>query len=86
MFIMVLLFNSELEGYIMISIKKIYNFYVSGFFNMTLGKTLWKVILIKLAIIFLFINFFILDKNFTTEYKTQDAKINFVYKNLIGEK
>jgi len=70
----------------MISIKKIYNFYISGFFNMTLGKTLWKVILIKLAIIFLFINFFILDKNFTTEYKTQDAKINFVYENLIGEK
>ena len=29
-------------------IRNIYYFYLQGFKNMTLGKTLWKIIIIKL--------------------------------------
>lgn len=78
--------SNKLKGTVMISIKKIYYFYFSGFKRMTLGKTLWKVVFIKLAVIFLLLNYFIHDKSFTTEYKTENEKINFVYENLIGEK
>lgn len=66
----------------MFIIKKIYNFYINGFRNMTIGKTLWKIIFIKLLIIFIFLNYFIHDKSLKTEYKTYDEKVDFVFKNL----
>jgi hypothetical protein len=69
----------------MLNIKNIYSFYINGFKNMTIGKTLWKLILIKLLVIFLFLNYFIHDKSLNTEYKTYDEKIDFVYKNLTKE-
>ncbi|MDE6139444.1 MAG: DUF4492 domain-containing protein [Alistipes sp.] len=34
------------------TVKKIARFYVDGFRNMTVGRTLWIIILIKLAVIF----------------------------------
>ncbi|MDY0121721.1 MAG: DUF4492 domain-containing protein [Sulfurimonas sp.] len=64
------------------SIKAIYFFYRDGFKNMTVGKTLWKIIFIKLAVILLFLKYVIHDTNFKTEYQTEDAKVNFVYENL----
>ena len=69
----------------MLNIKNIYSFYINGFKNMTIGKTLWKLILIKLLLIFLFLNYFIHDKSLNTEYKTYDEKVDFVYKNLTKE-
>lgn len=67
-------------------IKNIYYFYLNGFRNMTLGKTLWKIIFVKILIIMFFLNHFIHDKSFKSEYKTQEEKIDFVYKNLTNEK
>ena len=64
------------------SLQGIFRFYYDGFRNMTVGKTLWKIILIKLAVILLFLKYFVHDKNFKTEYKTYDEKVNFVYENL----
>ena len=52
---------------------------------MTLGKTLWKIIIIKLIVILIFLKFFVHDKSFKTEYKTYDEKVDFVYKNLTSE-
>ncbi|MAD42415.1 DUF4492 domain-containing protein [Poseidonibacter lekithochrous] len=66
----------------MLNLKNIYSFYINGFKNMTIGKTLWKLILIKLLVIFLFLNYFVHDKSLKTEYKTYDEKVDFVYKNL----
>lgn len=40
-------------------LKNIVRFYVQGFANMTLGKTLWKIIFIKLLVIFIVLKFFI---------------------------
>ena len=68
-----------------LNIKHIYFFYLNGFKNMTVGKTLWKLILIKLLVIFIFLNYFVHDKSLKTEYKTYDEKVDFVYKNLTKE-
>jgi hypothetical protein len=63
-------------------IRGIYNFYVDGFRDMKIGNTLWRLILIKLAIIFMFVKIFIHDKSLHSEYKSDEAKSEFVYKNL----
>lgn len=70
----------------MITIKNIYNLYIDGFRSMTLGRTLWRVVLLKLAVILIFLNYFIHDRTLTSEYKTENQKIDFVYNNLIGVK
>jgi len=70
----------------MINIRFIYNLYVEGFRNMTVGKTLWKIIFVKLAIILIFLKYVTHDKNFKSEYKTEQEKTNFVYENLIFQK
>ena len=63
----------------------IYTLYKEGFTNLTIGRTLWKIIFIKLIIILVFLNFFIYDKNLKTEYITEEKKIDFVLQNLIKE-
>ena len=67
----------------MIKISNIYNFYIDGFRNMTVGKTLWKIIFVKLAIILVFLNYVTHDKKFKNEYTTNDERTQFVYENLI---
>ena len=64
---------------------KILKFYAHGFASMKLGKTLWAVILIKLFIIFVLLKFFILDENLDSKFKTDQEKIDFIYKNLTKE-
>lgn len=64
------------------TISNIYYFYLDGFKNMTIGKVLWKIILIKLFVIIIFLNYFVHDKSLKTEYKTYEEKVDFVYKNL----
>ena len=56
----------------MSTIKNIYKFYLDGFNNMKLGKTLWKIVIIKLLVILIFLNYFINNKSLKTEYKTYD--------------
>jgi len=70
----------------MININKIYNFYLDGFKNMKIGVTLWKIIFIKLTVIFVFLNYFVHDKSINTEYKSFQSKSNYVYHNLINKK
>jgi hypothetical protein len=68
----------------MLSIKSILNFYVNGFKNMKIGKTLWKVIFIKLFLIFVILNYFIYDKSIDSEFLNDEEKAEYVYKNLKG--
>lgn len=60
----------------------IYRLYYDGFKNMNLGKTLWKVIIIKIIIILVIIKGITHDKSLGSEFKAQKAKSDFVYKNL----
>lgn len=69
----------------MISLKNLFIFYLDGFQNMKIGKSLWKIIIVKLLIILIFLNYFVYDKSIKTEFKTADEKSNFVYENLKGK-
>jgi hypothetical protein len=55
----------------MFIIKRIFNFYYEGFKNMTWGKSVWLIILIKLFIFFFVLKIFffpdILKKNFSSD-------------------
>jgi len=59
---------------------RFFKFYQDGFRRMTVGKTLWKIIIIKLIImfgvlkIFFFPNF--LNTNFSTDQQRADHVIN----------
>jgi hypothetical protein len=51
-------------------LKQVAHFYLDGFRSMVLGRTLWKIILIKLAILLMLANFILpnyLNKNFSTD-------------------
>ncbi len=65
---------------------QIFNFYKEGFKNLTLGKTLWKIIFIKLFVMFIILKLFIFDVNFNSAFKNDNEKSNFVIENLIKEK
>ncbi|QOG11897.1 DUF4492 domain-containing protein [Arcobacter sp. FWKO B] len=65
-------------------ITQTYRMYIDGFKNMTVGKTLWKIVFIKLLVILVFLKFFVHDKTFKTEYQTFEAKSEFVSNNLQG--
>jgi hypothetical protein len=63
-------------------IIRILYFYLDGFRKMTLGRTLWKVIIIKLIIMFGVLKLFFfpdfLDSNFTSDRQ----KADYVFKQI----
>lgn len=65
-------------------IKKIVDFYIAGFKSMTVGKTLWIIIFIKLIILFLILKLFFF-KPALSDYKTPEEKSNKVIENLINK-
>ncbi len=58
------------------ALKNIYTLYRDGFREMTLGKTLWKIILIKLFVMFVLLKIFFfpnyLQSHFTTDRERAD--------------
>ena len=63
-------------------ISRVWSFYIDGFKSMTIGKTLWLIILIKL-----FIMFFILKLFFFPNFlkgKTEEQKQEYVSGELIN--
>ena len=62
---------------------KIWRFYMEGFRNMTLGKTLWAIILIKLFIMFFILRLFFFPNILQQNYDTDDERANQVIENLI---
>jgi len=61
-------------------VNQIYAFYLDGFRRMTLGRSLWKIIIIKLVIIFFILKIFFfpnyLKNNFDTDAARADHVIN----------
>ncbi|MDE5843357.1 MAG: DUF4492 domain-containing protein [Muribaculaceae bacterium] len=59
------------------SIKNILIFYRDGFRQMTIGRTLWAIILIKLFLLFFVLKLFffpnLLEKNFDTDEDRAEA-------------
>ncbi|WP_443757562.1 DUF4492 domain-containing protein [Barnesiella intestinihominis] len=62
---------------------KIWRFYMEGFRNMTLGKTLWAIILIKLFIMFFILRLFFFPNILQQKYDTDEERANRVIENLI---
>lgn len=64
-------------------LSRIFHLYYDGFRRMTLGKTLWAVILIKLAIIFLVLKLFFFPNYINSNVKNGD-KAGFVSKEILS--
>lgn len=62
---------------------KIWRFYMEEFRNMTLGKTLWAIILIKLFIMFFILRLFFFPNILQQKYDTDEERANQVIENLI---
>ncbi len=73
--------------------SEIVRFYLDGFRSMTVGKTLWKVILIKLFVLFAILKVFFfsdyLQTNFTSDAQRADhvlQQLTFRANIITGEK
>ncbi len=64
-------------------LKQIWEFYSTGFKEMTVGKTLWAIILIKLFVMFFILKLFFF-KNDLREYKTPQEKGDKVIENILN--
>jgi hypothetical protein len=63
-------------------IKNIYQFYYQGFKSMTVGKNLWVIILIKLAILFLVLKLFFFPDYLKTNFDTDQERSDHVIEQL----
>ncbi len=61
------------------ALKKIADFYIQGFRSMTLGKTLWKIIIIKLIVIFVVIKLFFCPDYLKTRFDTDAERAAHVF-------
>ena len=62
---------------------RVFDLYYNGFRSMTLGKTLWAVIIVKLIIIFAILKFFFFP-NYISEHAQEGSEPDFVATELIG--
>ena len=60
----------------------VWNFYLEGFRSMTLGRTLWVIILLKLFVMFFILKLFFFP-NFLSDYPTETEKGAYVGNELI---
>ena len=65
-----------------IIVNNIYTFYRDGFRGMTLGKKLWKIILIKLFVMFVILKLFFFPNFLNTNFNTDEEKGNYVLEQI----
>jgi hypothetical protein len=61
---------------------RIFRFYLEGFRSMTLGKTLWVIILIKLFVMFAVLKIFFFPR-YLNQFDTRSEKENYVSNELV---
>ncbi|MCM1449822.1 MAG: DUF4492 domain-containing protein [Clostridiales bacterium] len=59
-------------------------FYIDGFKSMTVGKKLWAIIIIKLAIIFLVLKLFFFPDILQRDYDTDEERATAVREQLMS--
>lgn len=64
-------------------VKNLYIFYKEGFKNMTLGRTLWAVVLIKLFIMFAILKVFFFPNFLNSKFEKEEDKADFVKSELL---
>lgn len=57
-----------------VAAKKVFNFYIDGFKSMTIGKSLWALIILKLIILFLVLKLFFFPNVLEENYDTDSAR------------
>ncbi|HBT97298.1 MAG TPA: DUF4492 domain-containing protein [Desulfobulbaceae bacterium] len=65
-------------------LARIARFYLDGFRNMTVGKTLWKVIIIKLIIMFAILKVFFFPDFLAENFHTDQQRADHVFQELRG--
>jgi len=64
------------------ALKQIYTFYIDGFKGMVIGKKLWKIILIKLFIMFAILKLFFFPNFLKTNFTTNEERSQFVLEQI----
>jgi len=62
---------------------KVFSFYRDGFAQMTVGKTLWKIIFIKLLVMFAVLKLFFFPNYLNTNFETDEQRGDYVLEQLI---
>ena len=65
-------------------IRQVFTFYFEGFRHMTWGKKLWRIILIKLFIMFAILRLFFFPDILQKEFQTDEERGNHVLEQLIN--
>ena len=63
-------------------VDNIYTFYRDGFRGMVLGKKLWKIILIKLFVMFVILKIFFFPNFLNTKFQTDEEKGSYVLEQI----
>lgn len=66
-------------------VTKIFHFYKEGFRNMTIGKTLWLIVIIKLFIMFGILKTFFFPNFLKSNFETDQERADHVRKELINK-
>lgn len=66
--------------------RRVWTFYYEGFKGMTLGKTLWILILVKLFIFFVIIKWIFFPNILNRDYDNDKDRADAVRKELIRER
>ena len=61
---------------------RIFRFYYDGFRNMTVGKKLWVIILIKLFVFFAIMKVFFFPDFLETRFSTEEEKGDYIIEQL----
>ncbi len=65
---------------------RVFRFYYEGFKSMTIGKTLWAIILIKLFVMFAILKIFFFPNFLKSNFKTDEERGNYVIEQLTNPK
>ena len=67
-------------------LKKVAHFYIDGFRSMTVGKSLWLIIFIKLFIMFAILKLFFFPNILNTRFDTDEERGNYVIEQITNIK
>jgi len=63
---------------------RIFNFYRDGFRSMVVGRTLWKIIFLKLFIMFAVLKLFFFPNYLASNFQSDGERANHVLGNITG--
>ena len=63
-------------------LQRVFYFYVDGFRAMTLGRTLWAIIFIKVIVFFVIVRFIFFPNFLSSKADTDEGKANYVRQEL----